>query len=348
MALTYRGDVRHRQFEFVRLLNLLAAAATAGIVGWCVRAGVGATASLASLALICHLGGLQKFAALLLTESLCGLFVTAVWAVMARLTPRRPVASGALAGLIWAAAVLTRSSLVFWVPAVALGLALIARTASPGRPRASWGRAAGAAGCYAAVVGLGFLPWGLRNCAVLGAFMPLGCQGYIELPSGFSDAALRNKGVWAPLPATMAPRPEASVPDRERAMAEQGRAAAVGWIRANPGELPTLTVNKIWSEWKPRSTTMAFVLFAAAVGMACHRGTPFGWACLAVVAGDTLMIGLTWSVEGRFTYPAVAAHYGLAGAGCWALLRLATDLRGPARQPPREPRALAAFAPPAG
>ena len=101
----------------------------------------------------------------------------------------------------------------------------------------------------------------------------------------------------------------------------------IDWTMANLRHLPGLTVSKVWSEWKPRSTSKAFVLFLALVGLACYRRTVFGLTCLSLLAGDILMVASTWSVEGRFTYPTIVALYAAAGAGAWSLLRLVTDLR---------------------
>jgi hypothetical protein len=112
----------------------------------------------------------------------------------------------------------------------------------------------------------------------------------------------------------------------ERSTARYGREAVMSWVRANPEKLPALTAFKIWSEWKPSSTTGALVLFTAVFAGAFLRGSAFARACLAMILGDVMMIAATWSVEGRFVFSAIVPLYALAGVGSWLLLRFVADL----------------------
>jgi hypothetical protein len=330
MSLSY--FLAGRQYGVIRVVNLCAAAITACLTAWVCRKIVGAGASLICLGLMCWLGGLRQYGSVLLTESLSGMFVAVTLTLLVVGVPRRPVAFASVIGLSWAAAVLSRTALILWVPSLITGLWIIASRSPPGRidgQQRRFTRASNAAACCMLTMLAALAPWMVRNCVVLGTFMPLGAEGYIQLPSGFSDAAVRNNGIWEPVQtSTTLFSPSQTCAERERIRAAMGKKAAIGWIKANPRLLPSLTMRKLWSEWRPSGTAEAWVLLAAVVGWAAYRSSVFGLACLFLILGDIMMIGATWSGGGRFTYPAVSPLYALAGAGAWALGRLVTDLRG--------------------
>jgi hypothetical protein len=179
-------------------------------------------------------------------------------------------------------------------------------------------------------------PWWIRNCLVLGALMPLGAQGFMELPTGFSDTAVEKRGVWFRLQDTgfydqplLGIQREMNRPEVERLAADYGRASVAAWVRANPDKLPALTAQKIWSEWKPPGgITGALVLFAALFAITFVRGSNLSRACVTMVLGDLLMIAATWSVEGRFVFPVAVPLYALAGIGIWLMFCAISDLRG--------------------
>jgi 4-amino-4-deoxy-L-arabinose transferase-like glycosyltransferase len=327
-----------RQFVVVRLVNTVAAAATCSLAAWLCRAFAGPIASFLTAGLMVWVAGLQKYGASNLTESLSAMFVGICLVLMCTSLPNRPRVIALLVGVMWGLAVLTRTSFVLWLPVLLPGVfVIVAGGAAATQPSRGRRAARGLVGVFCFVAGMLAVvtPWWLRNCAVLGTLMPLGAQGLAELPAGFSDAAVQNQGVWFPEPGRyQAGRlPEGMdvhdkpLPEIERLQAEFGRNSAVEWVRANPEKVPALTLRKVWSEWKPSSTAPAFVLFAAALGSAFVGRSAFGWACMAMVFGDVLMIAATWSVGGRFTFPVVAPLYALAGAGAWLLFRIVTDLR---------------------
>ena len=334
LALTFGNDLPARRYDLFRLINYAAAAITVGGLGWVTRRAIGATASLIGMGLIYHIVRLQGQATTIMTESLCGMFVSVALAILVVGLPRWPIRSACCLGLIWATAILTRTAQIFWVPPIMLGVWHITWKFAP-RIGRGWLQAITPATCFLGVTLAGLTPWAIRNCVVLQAFMPLGCQGFVELPAGFSDLAVRNEGIWFPLARATQQSSFSRLPDYERTAAEEGRERTLLWIRRNPVKLPRLTLQKVWNEWKPSSTAMSLALFAALIGFGCYRQTPFAWACLALLAGDLVMIMATWSVDGnRFIYPALAAFYSLAGAGAWAVIRLMTDLRPHLDVPP--------------
>ena len=334
LALTFGSDLSARRYDRFRLINYAAAAITVGAVGWVTRRAIGATAALIGMGLIFHIVRLQSQATTIMTESLCGMLVSVALGVLVLGLPRWPIRSACCLGLIWAAAILTRTALIFWVPPITLGIGCVTWRFAP-RIKRGWLRALAPVAWFLSVTVAGLTPWAIRNCLVLQAFMPLGCQGFVELPAGFSDEAVRNEGIWTPLARSTQQSSFSRLPDYERSAAEEGRERTLSWIRRNPAKLPRLTLLKVWNEWKPSSTAMSFALFAAVIGFGSYRRTPFAWACLALLAGDLLMIMATWSVDGnRFIYPALAAFYSLAGAGAWAVIRLMTDLRPQLDVPP--------------
>ena len=315
MAATYGSDVSLRRFEYIRILNLAAAAATIALSAWLARLAAGGLASCFSFASLCYIGLPNRYALLLMTESLAGLFVTAALAVGVAGSFKRPALRGAVVGGIWGVAILTRPSLIFWVPAMAVGLWVLAKRAGESPRRRLW-----VTSCYLSLTLVPLVPWAIHNCLLLDAFMPLGCQGMTELPAGFSDNATRTGGIWEPLPENF-PMAPLALPEFERSRAEQGQAAAASWLRTHLLELPNLTAMKIWNEWKPRSRAQLVILPLMLVGIIAYRGHPFGVMCSAAVVGDLMMIGSTWSVEGRFVYPALGAVHALAGAGFWVCVR---------------------------
>ncbi|GIW96850.1 MAG: hypothetical protein KatS3mg111_0183 [Pirellulaceae bacterium] len=99
-------------------------------------------------------------------------------------TAARWLLPGALFGLL----VLSRSVFAVWLPGVCALVGLAAAGAWRQRLVASLSWLAGAITVC--------LPWWVRNCVVLGAFLPLGTQGPVAVLGGYNDAALRAGGEW--------------------------------------------------------------------------------------------------------------------------------------------------------
>jgi hypothetical protein len=326
-----------RSFVAIRLFNTACAAATLSITAWLCRVVAGPVASFIAAGLMIWAGYVQSYGASILTESFSALVVGVCLSLMTTRLTSHPRSTCVMLGIAWGLAILMRNSFVLWVPVVLGGLVtriVITDVADlPSRAR-RLGQALAAACVFLAAMLVVVAPWWIRNCRVLGDFMPLGAQGYMELPAGFSDAAVDNRGVWFRLldsgfyDEALAGLPQdASRTDLERATADYGRKSVVTWVRANPKKLPALTAQKIWSEWKPAGATGALVLFAALFGGVFLRGSVLARASLTMILGDVLMIAATWSVDGRFVFPVSVPIYALSGIGGWLLLRCVADLR---------------------
>ncbi len=179
-----------RDFRVWRIVNAaVVAAAMVAAVALAGRFG-GFLAALAALLLCLGDRLLISYSTQYMTDGLGAAGVIAlVWAVLkliGQVRLRKAVLAGALLGLL----VLARSIFIFWYPfVVTLVWWLVVRE---GRS----GRALAAAGLVAAAAVLVPFPWWVRNCEVLDGFMPLGTQGGINLPQGFSDLAQANGGQW--------------------------------------------------------------------------------------------------------------------------------------------------------
>ena len=85
--------------------------------------------------------------------------------------------------------------------------------------------------------------------------MPLGTQGGINLPIGYSDSALASGGVWTPDAARRfwaehaTPITELEDIRGETAKAEVGQRAALAWARSNLARLPRLMALKARDLW---------------------------------------------------------------------------------------------------
>jgi hypothetical protein len=120
-----------------------------------------------------------------------------------------------------------------------------------------------------------YSPWAIRNCLLLDAFMPLGTQGGISLPGGYSDEALHRDlvGVWyyhdpselfAPIDAELrAQQAEPIVWERERA--RYGQHIAKAWALENWRNLPWLMLMRPVQMWIGPWSVVA--LFLTLVGL---------------------------------------------------------------------------------
>ncbi len=179
------------------------------------------------------------FACPMLTEGwsclAVGLFTVALARIGRRGAPRDFVLGGAALGLL----VLVRGIFVMWYPFAALGILALALWQT--RPAQGGRRTTALALCSLFLAGalLVPMPWWIRNCAVTGKLMPLGTQGGINLPIGYSDSALASGGVWTPDAARRfwaehaTPITELEDIRGETAKAEVGQRAALAWARSN-------------------------------------------------------------------------------------------------------------------
>ncbi|MGN6133079.1 MAG: hypothetical protein ACTHOU_01220, partial [Aureliella sp.] len=170
------------------------------------------------------------------------------------------------------------------------------------------------------------LPWWVRNCLVLEAWMPLGTQGATTLVGGYSDEALAHGGQWQYAP-ELRLRQRVSgeqVSDHggplvhpdvrlARAASDQVRA----WVHAHWRDLPMLAWYRLSSEWAPYSGRSLLWKLAALLGLIylAVRLPPAAAFIGGVLLINTLMVMGLYSLGGRFLVPTYGMLYSLAGIG---------------------------------
>lgn len=274
----------------------------------------------------------RHFAGTYLTESLATLLVVAMMLAMLE-TIRRPTPAwfAALGGAM-ALAVLTRGIFIFLLPPAGLVALWVAWRERRGR---------GIAGLAAFVLAAGVLmgPWWVRNCVALDAFMPLGVQGWVNMPAAYNDAVLDNGGDWivenrdeAYRRAGYRTAPGLNRLQSERARADAGREITMQWIRENPGKVPVLFGIKVATLWGSSRFGLV-VLTAALLGLAFARPFRLRWPIYAVIAVYTIGVGLTWTTGGRFRIPMMPLVFALAADTVLALAIRTGWFRGAAGGP---------------
>jgi hypothetical protein len=310
MALVYA--VTDRNFAAWRVVHcaIMAGAVTAAAA---VSAEIaGTAAALATMVLTLTLPLPRLFAHEFRSEGLATFLVTLLaWTWIRNGKTGWTKARSVTSGLVLGALIATRNVFVLWFP-----LAMFAPGADRSSGRSAWrGRALSVA---VALLVIG--PWWVRNTVVLQAFMPLGTQGGIGMPSGFGPRALRFKGVWMSNPGDGAPEIEALKLDpvtSEVRLAKFRSALTLRWIREHPLDTLRLMGLHVWQEVKPRTLpypTGAWLLPVAAVGAVYLRRSPGVGVIVSMVGANILGIALTWSASGRFMAPVQPLLAALAGA----------------------------------
>jgi hypothetical protein len=168
------------------------------------------------------------------------------------------------------------------------------------------------------------LPWMVRNCVALRAFMPLGVQGMNELSAGYGDEAFEHQGVWFNTSFSgffdEVEHAGMSSLQLERAQARYSGGRAFRWIAQNPGKVLLLATMKLYHEFRPRSASEWFVLVFALVGLPFVVRQPGGWIVPALVVTCAYTVAVTWSVGGRFLVPLLFVFHVLAAVGVWRTL----------------------------
>jgi hypothetical protein len=162
-------------------------------------------------------------------------------------------------------------------------------------------------------------PWMVRNCVVLGKFMPLGSQGWVQLSAAFSDSVWRYRGLWTNLDSEgfydEVVTSEMSPVEVDVAKAYHSRERAMAWIADHPGKALALVPIKLVQEFRPRTVPEGIILLLSIVGALLTWRDPRTRVFLALVATCCVSIAVTWSVEGRFIVPLLFAQHGLIGLG---------------------------------
>jgi 4-amino-4-deoxy-L-arabinose transferase-like glycosyltransferase len=255
-----------RQFWAIRIINATAMAGAVALVGGlCLRA-AGLLPAVSYLLLILSNSELTEYSTDILTESLAAICVAGMAYRMQSLAalspPRSFLALGALAG----SSILVRTNFALWLPLIAVLIFSLSRSRS------------GVVVFVASALILA-LPWFIRNCVILHTFMPMGAQGMIELPAGFSDEALRRRGNWHNLydegyyRSFLKRGPIAAVGQFDTAgelrTARHGQAQAVAWIRSQPLQFLQVTLAKPVNEWRLYRPRDGIRLLLFLVGSLC-------------------------------------------------------------------------------
>ena len=158
--------------EAVKLAQCLASALLVPALGLAGRRAFGETASLVAAGIGAFYPELVWFASHFWAETL---FTVLLWWAIERLIAadaRGSAAAAAVSGLLWGLTVLTRETVLYFLPIAALWLA--------------WRRAGGVrrAAWLLGVSALVVLPWTLRNWLVFDAFVPVSTAGALNLWQG--------------------------------------------------------------------------------------------------------------------------------------------------------------------
>ncbi|OGV64355.1 MAG: hypothetical protein A3K19_17180 [Lentisphaerae bacterium RIFOXYB12_FULL_65_16] len=170
------------------------------------------------------------------------------------------------------------------------------------------------------------LPWWIRNCIVLDRMMPLGTQGHIALPSGYSDQAILARGEWSYFEKEIAAELLRQRPDLrpwtlefERELAETDFAVALWWAVSHPHRIPQLAWLKAQSLWKPRIAYYGWLIPIAFCGCIAALRSSWAWPGLAFLGMHTMVVAATYSWGARFLMILSPVLHFFAGLGAWAL-----------------------------
>ncbi|MEM7681677.1 MAG: glycosyltransferase family 39 protein [Planctomycetota bacterium] len=358
-----------RSFLAVRLLQgvFAAGAATfAMMLAW--RFG-GPWAGRLAGALMLIEPGLHWSAPQFMTESIAALVVALLaWSIVAAGTSGK-ARYALLAGATLGVGALFRNSFVLWLPMTA-GLIWLAmryaavyaqglknRDRTPGFWRRPFVLAC-AAGAIAVAIPA---PWWVRNVVLLEAPMPLGTQGGIGLPGGYSEYAYAGypeeaapfnlyfrKGVWVYLDpvgffddvARQAAERGDSPIESERAWAKHGQAYALDWAKHNPGKVVELVGWRLYRHATGPLSVHVMVLTGVGVLLAKPWRHPGFWVPVGLILVNAAIVGAMWSAGGRFAAAvaplAVAlGSVGLMGFGHRLRTRARPSAGGPRSGPPK-------------
>lgn len=330
-----------RQLWGIRLIDILAMSATAGLLAHYLRRNFGLHTSLAGVVLFVAVDTRTRlYARAILTEALACLLLTLLTLTLLRLAKTYRTRDVILAGFLAGLSVLTRSVVILWLPGLAVLLYVIFRRAHDLPLR----RALSSVALFSAVTVGVISPWAVRNTMVLGSFKPMGTQGLMELSAGYSDVAWEHRGVWQNLGQhgffeDVTTR-ELTELEREVATAEFSRSRAMTWIRGNLWKLPVLAAMKLYHEFRPYTAPEAFILIMAVLGAIVHFPTRDGKILLAMILINASAIAVTWSVLGRFLVPQLFIIHVFSAIGLSRLIRILP--RTPDEIPEHIPEAVGA------
>jgi hypothetical protein len=284
----------------------------------------------------------------ILTEASSALLIALLCILLVERTYKRKKWTGVFAtGIVFGLAILARSAFVLWLPVLLVmvfwlsaskpeihvsedregeGGHPLGASGSAEPPLWNWIKGFVNAGTFVFVVAATLIPWGIRNCQLLGEFMPLGSQGAGQLSAGYSDVAWEHSGTWQNLEARGffdgVVTKEMTPIEKELATARYSRDQARQWIAANPRKALALFPLKVYQEFRPCHVPQAVLLALAVTGALAGWGNLYVRVGLGLVFANAVSIGLTWSVaDGRFLVPLLFVQHLLAAVGAWWVVR---------------------------
>jgi hypothetical protein len=308
-----------RQFWAVRVLNTLFMSVAIALTSLAAYRLLGLWPATTCAVLMNLDERIVRFSTDILTESLCTLFVATILTLFVFGVGRNRARQMAALGVAMGLAILTRSLLVLWAPCLGILIAWLGRQRGDGMDSVLTDVSIFALTTLAVIS-----PWVFRNVMVLGPSLPLGSQGWIEMPAAYSDRAASQGGIWYNLHhrGFYEPIYRDSIrngADHERAMALHGRAETLRWMWSHGATLPALFARRIWSELAPPSASKAALLFLSLFGLLMILDQPIARVMMGLHLANLTAIGLTWSVGGRFLVPVLPVIFLGAVVGLWAM-----------------------------
>ena len=148
--------------------------------------------------------------------------------------------------------------------------------------------------------------------------MPLGTQGAINLPAGFSPGALRSQGVWFSNRGDGEQELSAQNLDPltfEVRLAKIRSSLVTNWMRQHPLDVLKLMALHVWQELRPRGHIFTdWLLLAGLLAAFLFRRSPGIGIILLFVGLNIFGVALTYSAAGRFMVPVQPLLVALVGA----------------------------------
>ncbi|HEY3854214.1 MAG TPA: glycosyltransferase family 39 protein [Verrucomicrobiae bacterium] len=312
LAGTYK--IFGRQFWPIRVINCTCIALSVVLGFLLVARYFGSIPALGCAALLLTSPEFRLYGRQMLTESsACFLIMLFAWSLILATDDRDPLWFLA-AGGFFALAILDRTMFALWTPVLLVFLFVLLRITL-----GAWFSRENLKAILLIFLPVACLagPWMIRNCLLFKKFQPLGTQGAIELPSGYSDKAYQDQGRWY----ECAPGGWYGE-GNEQKWAALGSAAGLKWIKSNLSKLPILAFFKVRSEfwnWDIIDQMIrAFGLLGLMIWL--NSNSKCALVIIGMVIASVMAVALTWSIGGRFLIPIYPLLMASSAVGLWTFL----------------------------
>lgn len=254
-----------------------------------------------------------------LTEPLALCLTTLLVIALLQTLESKSFAKLMVAASLFSLVILTRSIAIFWLPGIVLLIWIADGKWMSFRPF-----------FFAFIVIALMSPWWVRNCWVLGEWMPLGGQGAASLRGGYCDEALADWGNWHGdaedriqhrLDQLKSPA-EWKRPEREVALAKNASAETKEWIRTHIADLPQMVAMRLVTHWGPYwgpSLVWRLAILIGIVRILIDRRREAIWL-IGLLIVNTLAVICLYEAGGRFLVPMYGLMYCLASIGLQSLV----------------------------